>query len=205
MKKYRLTDETIILNDRILHRIQALTDFGNVKKGDLGGFIEKEENLSQNGDCWVYNNAMVYDNAIVADNAVICNDVVICGNAVISGHAKVCNNAIIYNNAMVSDNAMVAGNVIVRDKAKVYGNVVIYGNAVICGNAKVKDIKDFIVFKNWWSSGRYFTWTRSNNMWQVGCFYGTDEELIKKAYNDSNISGEEYERVVKYVEEIRNS
>lgn len=61
---------------------------------------------------------------------------------------------------------------------------------------------DYIVFKNWWSSGRYFTWTRSNNMWRVGCFYGTGKELIEKAYKDSAKSGREYERIVEYVEEI---
>ena len=65
-------------------------------------------------------------------------------------------------------------------------------------------MEDYIVFKNWWSSGRNFTWTRSNNMWSVGCFYGTGEELITKAYNDSKLSGQEYERVVKYVESILN-
>ena len=64
-------------------------------------------------------------------------------------------------------------------------------------------MSDYIVFKNWWSSGRYFTWTRSNGMWSVGCFYGTGEELIKKAYNDSDESGREYERIVKYVESIK--
>ena len=46
-KKYRLTDETINVNGRILHRIEALRDFYGVKKGDKGGFVEKEENLSQ--------------------------------------------------------------------------------------------------------------------------------------------------------------
>lgn len=46
------------------------------------------------------------------------------------------------------------------------------------------------------------TRTRSNNMWKVGCFYGTGEELIKKAYADSEKSGKEYERVVRYVESI---
>ena len=39
-------------------------------------------------------------------------------------------------------------------------------------------------------------------MWSVGCFYGTGEELIKKAYKDSELSGREYERVVRYVESI---
>ena len=45
-------------------------------------------------------------------------------------------------------------------------------------------------------------WTRSNNKWHVGCFRGTGEELIKKAYQDSEKSGREYERVVRYVESI---
>lgn len=39
-------------------------------------------------------------------------------------------------------------------------------------------------------------------MWKVGCFYGNGEELIKKAYADSEESGREYERVVRYVESI---
>lgn len=39
-------------------------------------------------------------------------------------------------------------------------------------------------------------------MWQVGCFYGTGKELIEKAYKDSELSGREYERIVRYVEAI---
>ena len=39
-------------------------------------------------------------------------------------------------------------------------------------------------------------------MWRVGCFYGTSEELIKKAYEDSELSGREYKRVVGYVESM---
>lgn len=70
------------------------------------------------------------------------------------------------------------------------------------GDAIIETDRDYIVFKNWWSSNRYFTWTRSNNMWNVGCFYGTGKELIKKAYADSEDSGKEYERVVRYVESI---
>ena len=49
-KKYELIDETQEWNGRILHRIRALADFGDVKAGELGGWIEKEENLSHNGD-----------------------------------------------------------------------------------------------------------------------------------------------------------
>ena len=86
--------------------------------------------------------------------------------------------------------------------AWVYDNARIGGDARIGGHAVVGGDADYIVFKNWWSSGRYFTWTRSNNKWKVGCFYGSGEELITKAYKDSEKSGREYERVVKYVNDI---
>ena len=43
-KKYKLTDETIKLNGVTLYRIEALKDFGEIKKGDEGGFIESENN-----------------------------------------------------------------------------------------------------------------------------------------------------------------
>ena len=179
MAKFKLTDETKQVLGYILHRIEATEDFGNVKKGDKGGWIEKEGNLSQNGNAWVYGNAEVYGNAWV------------CGNAEVCGNANVCGNAEVFGNAEVYGNA------------KVFGNANVCGDANVCGNAEVQDSKnDYILFKNWWSSGRFFTWTRSNNMWKVGCFYGTGEELIAKAYQDSEKSGREYERVVRYVESI---
>ena len=171
-KKYKLTDECITLGDKKLYRIEALKDFASIKKGDKGGFVESEDNLSQIGDCWIYDDAEVYGNARVFENAKAYNDANIHGNAVVCGNAKV------------------------------YGNAAVYSNAEIFSDATVISDSDYIIFKNWWSSGRCFTWTRSNNMWKVGCFYGTGEELIAKAYKDSELSGKEYERVVKYVESI---
>ena len=114
----------------------------------------------------------------------------VCGDATVVGQATVGGKATVYGDATVCGNATVGGD------ATVYGYATVDGNATVSGNA------DFIVFKNWWSSGRYFTWTRSNNKWKVGCFYGSGEELIAKAYKDSEKSGREYERVVKYVESI---
>ena len=87
----------------------------------------------------------------------------------------------------------------------VYGDAMVHGNARIKGDAKVENIRDYIIFKNWWSSGRHLTWTRSNNKWSVGCFYGTGEELVEKAYKDSELSGIEYKRLVDYVESIQQN
>ena len=217
-KKYKLTEETINVDGRTLYRIEALKDFDVVEKGDKGGFIENESNLSQSGDCWVYGNAKVSDNAMVCgnakvyDNARVYYNALVCGNALVFGNALVIDKARVYGNASVYDNALVCGNALVYDNARVFGNAevcdnaqvfgdaYVYGYTKICGSAEIKNNTDYIVFKNWWSSGRYFTWTRSNNMWRVGCFYGTGEELIAKAYKDSELSGKEYERVVIYVE-----
>jgi hypothetical protein len=159
-KKYILTEETREYLGVTLYRIEAATDFSDVKKGDKGAWIESEKNLSHEGNAWVFGNAEVF------------------GNADVFGNAKV------YGNAMA------------------FGNAWVFGNAEVSGDAKIESYKDYIVFKNRWSSGRYFTWTRSNNKWTVGCFYGTGEELMKKAYEDSPESGREYERVVRYVESI---
>ena len=118
------------------------------------------------------------------------------------GYARVADNARVYGDANVCDDSSVFGSAFVYDNAHVYGDALVRGCACVCGDAEISNKSDYIVFQNWWSSGRYFTWTRSNNMWSVGCFYGTGEELIKKAYKDSELSGREYERVVRYVESI---
>ena len=118
MNKFKLTDEKKECCGRTLHRIVCLTAFASVQVGELGGWVESEKNLSQDGNAWVYGDA------------------------------------------------------------------------------------DYIVLKNNWSSGRYFTYTASNKMWKVGCFHGTGEELIAKAYKDSELSGKCYEASVRYVEEL---
>ena len=70
MKKFELTSEFITnISGTKLFRIKALVEFGNIKAGELGGYIEKEENLDQDGDAWVYGDAEVWGNAKVYGNA----------------------------------------------------------------------------------------------------------------------------------------
>ena len=109
------------------------------------------------------------------------------GDAWVSGNAKVWGNAEVSGDAKVSDNA------------KVWGDAKVWGNAEVSGDAKVSDFGDVIVFKNHWSSGRHFTYTKSNKMWRVGCFYGTGQELIDKAYRDSEKSGNFYKAYVEFI------
>ena len=211
-KKYRLTDETIEFNGVKLYRIEALKNFGCVKKGDKGGFVQSEKNLSQLENCWIFDdskaigNSYVYQNAVLLSNSIICDNAFATGFSWIFGHSIVCEKATITHNARIYFNSVICGNSYVSGNAmltesRVDGVSEVTGNAEI-HDALIKKSSDYIVFKNWWSSLRHFTWTRSNNMWKVGCFYGTGEELIEKAYKDSELSGREYKRVVKYVESI---
>ena len=112
-------------------RIIALKDFFKIKKGEEGGLIEKEENLSQEGDCWVFKDAMVFGDAEVYDNAIVW------GFAKVSGNAKVYGDAMVYNDAMISDRASISGNAMVSDCVNVYGDAVISGNAFVCRKARV--------------------------------------------------------------------
>lgn len=93
MKKFELTADRIKSNGVTLHRIKALIDFGDVKAGELGGYVEKETNLSQYGDAWVYRHAQVFGNAWVRDNACVC------GNGIVYGNAWMCSNAQVSSDA----------------------------------------------------------------------------------------------------------
>ena len=197
-KKYILTYETRKYNGRILHRIRAIKDFDIVRKGEFGGWVESENNLSQEGNCWVRGEAMVFGNAWVCENAWVTDNAIIYDGAQVCGEAVVFGNAKVYDVARVYDNARVSGNAIVCVFAKVHGY------AEICGDAVIQSEGGYAVYKNTWSSFRFFTWTRSNNKWKVGCFYGTGEELIAKAYKDSEKSGKCYEAIVKAQEIITN-
>ncbi len=64
-----------------MHRIRATVAFGIVEVGDLGGWIEKEENLSHEGKAWVWGNAKVCGDAEVWGNAEVCGDAEVWGNA----------------------------------------------------------------------------------------------------------------------------
>lgn len=68
-RETEVTEEAVTVYGKTLYRIRAVRDFGSVKTGEFGGYIEKEENLSHFGDAWVYGNAKVYGDARVSGNA----------------------------------------------------------------------------------------------------------------------------------------
>src|ERR1700683_1893342 len=70
MKKYELlADDCLRAGDRTVYRIRALRDFGDVRRGDIGGYGEGEAKLSHGGDSWVYDAAQIYgENGVVRGN-----------------------------------------------------------------------------------------------------------------------------------------
>ena len=81
MKKFELTTDFITVFGIKLFRVKALISFGNVSEGELGGYLEKEENLSQEGSAWVSDNAWVYGNAWVSGNARVFGNARVYGDA----------------------------------------------------------------------------------------------------------------------------
>lgn len=156
-KKYELTEEILEKRGSILKRIRAIKDFGNVKKGDLGGWIEKEENLSHEGLCWVaeeakvYNDAKVCGNAIVSGRAQVFDTSRILGEAMVSGEATIYDGCRVFDTATVRSNACLTGkacvfqnawvtdNAIVGGEAIIYGQTCVYGSARCLGYAQVLD------------------------------------------------------------------
>ena len=167
MKKFEFTGETkIILNEfdtTVLHRIKALvrieSNAGNVKVGDIGGWIENESNLSHDGNAWVYGNARVY------------------GNAEIYGDARIWGDAEVYEDAMVCGDSEVYGN------ARIYDNAEVCGNARLSGNADAFRTEHYLVMGPIGSRNAFTTFFRTKDgriTVVCGCFSGTIDEFLAK-------------------------
>ncbi|HDL5459829.1 TPA: polymer-forming cytoskeletal protein [Mannheimia haemolytica] len=171
-KKYELLqNDTINHNGRTLYRIKAITTFGTVFAGTLGGYIEKESNLKHLGNAWVYDNAKVYDSAEVY------------------GNAKVYDSAEVYGNAEVWGSAEVYGNAKVWGNAEVWGSAEVYGNAEVWGSAKVRSFAVLSERKMiFWASnvgtenGTLTVYNGKDGLLVTrGCFTGTVEEFLAKS------------------------
>lgn len=107
-----------------LHRIRARRDIDDiVEMGDLGGFVEHEENLSQDGDCWIF------------DDAICCEDAAVKGNA------------LLYDGVLIRENARIVGNAVFYDRATAEGSCFVSGGEVqgearIAGFAMVKESEE---------------------------------------------------------------
>ena len=206
-KKFELTDKFVFNTFGIkLFQIKCTKSFKYAKEGDLGGYVEKDENLDQESDAWVSGDAQVYGDARVYDDAQVCGDAWVCGNARVYGNAQVCGNAWVYGdaqvygNAWVYGNAQVCGNAWVSGDAQVYGNARVYGNAQVYGDADIENDNNHCGFDCFGSCNRHtHAYLTKDNKVEItcGCFRGSIEEFEKKV--EKTHSGKIYEKQYKAI------
>ena len=161
MKKYELTEKHIYKSDSIFssfnqkfYRIVACRDIfdkeGNiiVHKGEKGGYIQSEENLSHEGSCWVAGEACIHGSAVVRDDAFVFGNALV-SNSTIEGSARVGGSSKVFRNSKISDNALIDNyanveNSAVSRCAKVSSSAKVFksfvaDNAIIKDNALVSD------------------------------------------------------------------
>ena len=152
-----------------LHRIRALQDIGDrVKAGDLGGFVESENNLSTEDDTsWLFDDAIAAGDAFVDQDSRLFGNAVVCGSAYVSqgsalsaearaedsayiraadlcGHARASGHSMILNSPdtgkapILSESCVVYGTVM--------GDVHVMGKTVILGEERViNDTPDTLI------------------------------------------------------------
>lgn len=113
MKKYELTEPETQSDGTVLYRIRALRAIPRfeVEVGDLGGLVQSEENLSQDGDCWIDRTSMAI------------------GNSRVEGNAKVITYSTIKHKAKVCDVATIRESTI-KNNAKVYSAAHVHSSSV---------------------------------------------------------------------------
>lgn len=144
----KILEDSITVDGHILHRIQADRDIPcqDVKIGDIGGWVEKPENIQD--DAWV--TGYLYDDAVICGNARV--DGMAFGNSYVQRNARfakvydnaniggvIADHSVVCGNARVTDHAVVSGNAMVCSGAKIHDFVHVGGHAYICGDVSLRD------------------------------------------------------------------
>lgn len=110
-KKYRL-----MTKEFGGYPIKALRDFGDVKAGDNGGFIDSEDCLSQEGNCWVYPSGRVHGEGVVSNNARVYGTAR--GSNIVMTQVR--DNAVVEKGTTVTHDAIVGGCTTVEEGAGIH-------------------------------------------------------------------------------------
>lgn len=167
---------------------------------EISGNAKVHGNASITGECHICDNAEVYENACIEGYVSILENAKvhgpdtslygharILGNADISGHVTVGVEAEISGNAKLSGRVDVRGEALVTDNADIYfdkireldENLEIVGETYIGGDVVIRGWEDFMVFKESWDDGSWYTWTRADNMWRNYWYKLTEEQFIE--------------------------
>ena len=142
--KFEMVQHDFVLRNTssVAYRIKALRDFGDVRAGDLGGYIETENMLSHEGNCWVYDSASVVKGGCVKGDAQVRDEAIII-ESIIDGTSKISGKARI-STSSISGQVSIEGEVHVRDshvlgKVQLVGKICVshapflQGDYLICG------------------------------------------------------------------------
>ena len=141
-KKYELTNEKIEHESKTLYRIRALRDFEDVKMGDLGGFVESEINLSQEGNCWIYDDSKVRGGSVITDHSIIKNDSIV-DNSIVMNNSKVESSTIRYSivdNSIIEDSTVMCSSKVENSTIEC-SEVLLVSNvdsSIVMNNSKVE-------------------------------------------------------------------
>lgn len=163
---------------KTFYRIKALKPFSFyyqnkfhiVKKGEEGGWVSSENNLSQEGKCWIDKESIVADNARVKNNALIF-DSRICGNVTVKDFAIIKNNSFLSQNVLIEKSAIV-------DKSDIFNNALVTDNAYIYLSKIVNNVE-------------VYGYSKVYNCELLGSVWIENSELNKKKINgNKKIKGE---------------
>ena len=142
-RKYEMTNITMEFEERTLYRVRALKNFRNVKAGDLGGWVSGKHNLSQEGECWIYDEAKCMDNARMYHNSAMYNNAVMCdfsemhGCSEMHNYSAMLDNSRMYNCSAMYDNSRMYNDSKMYSNSRMFDNSAMYNNAVMLDNSKM--------------------------------------------------------------------
>ena len=198
-KRYEILDKTLNYKGHILHRVRRVSDCL------LGGWIESEDNLSQEGSCFVFGEAKVYGGARVFGNAEVFGNAKVYDLAKVHGNAKVYGASMVYRKAEVYDNAHIFGNAEVYGLSTVYGDAKVYGGAEIYDSAQVFGFADIHEYAKVYNSAKAFGNTelrgRSKLNGRTQACTNTDKDESIDVCGELKYSTEE---IVNHINKLKN-
>lgn len=129
--KYKLIPSTRVVHDVKLQQLVYIKPNGLVPVGVRGGYVESENNLSQDGNCWIMDNACCIGEAVVSGNAKVKGSAIVSERAIVTDSATVSDNAEIANLSIIGGNCVVSDNAFVRGKSKLSGHAKAINNTIL--------------------------------------------------------------------------
>ena len=175
-RKYKLTNTTIRYMGRKLYRIKALKDFSDVKKGDLGGWVFSKNNLSQEGDCWIYNNAKCMDNARVCDDSCMYDYSVMRNNSCMYDSSRMYDHSIMYDHSEMHDNSEMHGYSIMLEYSIMHEHSKMYNHSEMHGYSEMFGYSEMHDYGKMFDNSRMYDYSKMYNdssIYDVSAMFGS--------------------------------